>query len=100
MTTSMRPISFAGLLLRVTGLAAGRASAAPLDKAQMVDLLKKVDERQNSQGDYRSLIYMVQKEKDKVDVAYQAEVLRRSKDQKFIILFLQPKTSQGQGYLR
>jgi outer membrane lipoprotein-sorting protein len=76
------------------------AAAAPLDQPQMVDLLKKVDQRQNSQGDYRSLIYMVQKEKDKVDVAYQAEVLRRSQDQKFIILFLQPKTSQGQGYLR
>jgi outer membrane lipoprotein-sorting protein len=79
---------------------APRASAAELTKQQMVELLEKVDERQNSQGDYRSLIYMVQKEKDKVDVAYQAEVLRRSLDQKFIILFLQPKTSQGQGYLR
>jgi len=90
----------AGLLVGLGSLPAERALAAPLDHGQMVTLLKAVDERQNSQGDYRSLIYMVQKEKDKVDVAYQAEVLRRSKDQKFIILFLQPKTSQGQGYLR
>jgi outer membrane lipoprotein-sorting protein len=77
-----------------------RAAAAPLTQPEMVELLKAVDLRQNSQGDYSSLIYMVQKEKDKVDVAYQAQVLRRSKDQKFIIMFLQPKTSQGQGYLR
>jgi outer membrane lipoprotein-sorting protein len=88
------------LSLAWLGALAPAAAAATLDRAQMVDLLKAVDERQNSQGDYRSLIYMVQKEKDKVDVAYQAEVLRRSKDQKFIILFLQPKTSEGQGYLR
>ena len=88
------------LLAALTALCARPAQAAPLDTPQMVELLKAVDERQNSQGDYRSLIYMVQKEKDKVDVAYQAEVLRRSKDQKFIIMFLQPKSQEGQGYLR
>jgi hypothetical protein len=88
-------------LLTLTLLATPlRAVAAPMTQPEMVALLKDVDLRQNSQGDYKSLIYMVQKEKDKVDVAYQAQVLRRSKDQKFIILFLQPKTSQGQGYLR
>lgn len=81
-------------------LVSAGAQPAPLSVPEMAALLKVVDERQNSNGDYRSLIYMVQKERDKVDVAYQAEVLRRSKDQKFIILFLQPKTQQGQGYLR
>ena len=87
-------------LFIATSLAGYSVQAAPPDAAQMHELLKIVDDRQNSQGDYRSLIYMVQKEKDKVDVAYQAEVLRRSQDQKVIILFLQPKSSQGQGYLR
>jgi outer membrane lipoprotein-sorting protein len=87
-------------LLALVLLVPPSAAAAELSKPEMVDLLKAVDLRQNSSGDYRSLIYMVQKEKDKVDVAYQAQVLRRSKDQKFIILFLQPKTSEGQGYLR
>ncbi len=81
-------------------LSPGVAVAAALDGPRMVELLKAVDERQNSSGDYRSLAYMIQKEKDKVDVAYEAEVLRRSKDQKFIIMFLQPKAQQGQGYLR
>jgi len=59
-----------------------------------------VDERQSNQGDWRSLAYMEQKEKDKVDVAYELLVFRRSQDQKFIILFTKPKSSQGQGYLR
>jgi outer membrane lipoprotein-sorting protein len=85
-----------GLLLSL--LAPGMAAA--LSKAELVDLLKVVDERQRNQGDWRSLVYMEQKEKDKVDVAYEALVFRRSQDQKFIILFTKPKASQGQGYLR
>ena len=74
--------------------------AAALSKAELVELLKAVDERQRNQGDWRSLVYMEQKEKDKVDVAYEALVFRRSLDQKFIILFTKPKASQGQRYLR
>jgi outer membrane lipoprotein-sorting protein len=74
--------------------------AAALSKAELVDILKVVDQRQSNQGDWRSLVYMEQKEKDKVDVAYEALVFRRSVDQKFIILFTKPKASQGQGYLR
>jgi hypothetical protein len=83
----------------VLALLAPRAALA-LSKADMIDLLKVVDERQGNQGDWRSFIYMEQKEKDKVDVAYEALVFRRSKDQKFMILFTKPKASQGQGYLR
>ena len=74
--------------------------AAALSKAELIDILKAVDQRQSNQGDWRSLVYMEQKEKDKVDVAYEALVFRRSQDQKFIILFTKPKASQGQGYLR
>ena len=74
--------------------------AAALGKAELVELLKVVDERQRNQGDWRNLVYIEQKEKDKVDVAYEALVFRRSQDQKFIILFTKPKASQGQGYLR
>ena len=74
--------------------------AAALGKAELVDLLKVVDERQRNQGDWRNLVYIEQKEKDKVDVAYEALVFRRSQDQRFIILFTKPKASQGQGYLR
>jgi len=74
--------------------------ARAASKQDMVDLLKAVDDRQRNQGDWRSMIYMEQKEKGKVDVAYEALVFRRSQDQKFIILFTKPKASQGQGYLR
>jgi hypothetical protein len=75
------------------------AHAAP-SKAEMVALLKVVDDRQRNQGDWRSNVYMEQKEKDKVAVVYEALVFRRSADQRFMILFTKPKASQGQGYLR
>ena len=76
-----------------------RASAA-LTTPQMVDLLKIVDDRQKNNGDWRASAYLEQKEKDKVDVVYETEYYRRSSDQKFMILFLKPKSSAGQGYLR
>src|SRR3954463_4317145 len=75
------------------------ACAAP-SKAELVELLKVVDDRQRNQGDWRSNVYIEQKEKDKVAVVYEALVFRRSADQRFMILFTKPKASQGQGYLR
>jgi len=74
--------------------------ARAMTKPEMVEFLKEVDARQKNNGDWRSMVYMEQKEKGKVDVALEALVFRRSQDQKFIILFTQPKASQGQGYLR
>jgi outer membrane lipoprotein-sorting protein len=76
------------------------AAAASYTPAQLQALLKTVDERQRNQGDYRSEAYIEQKEKGKVAVVYEALVYRRTADQRFIILFTKPKSSQGQGYLR
>jgi outer membrane lipoprotein-sorting protein len=77
-----------------------RPAHAALTGAQMVDLLKVVDDRQKNAGDWRAAAYIEQKEKDKVDVVYETEYYRRSSDQKFMILFTKPKSSAGQGYLR
>jgi outer membrane lipoprotein-sorting protein len=85
--------------LPAPALLPGRAAAA-LTQPQMVDILKIVDDRQKNNGDWRASAYLEQKEKDKVDVVYETEYYRRSSDQKFMILFLKPKASAGQGYLR
>lgn len=68
--------------------------------AELVELLKVIDARQSNTGDFRALAYIEQKEKGKVDMIYEALVYRRSTDQKFMMLFTKPRTSQGQGYLR
>jgi outer membrane lipoprotein-sorting protein len=97
----IRPATLAALGLALVTLAgAARPAHATLSKQQLVDLLKGVDNRQNSSGDWRASAYLEQKEKDKVDVVYETEYYRRSADQKFMILFTKPKSSAGQGYLR
>jgi outer membrane lipoprotein-sorting protein len=85
-------------LLAAFGAVVPAASAAT--KEELVETLKVVDDRQRNAGDWKSLAYIEQKERDKVDVIYEALVYRRSADQKFVILFNKPKASQGQGYLR
>ena len=69
-------------------------------KAELVGILKNVDEHQRNSGDVRTDTYMEQKEKGKVTVVYNALTFRRGADQRFLILFTKPKASQGQGYLR
>ena len=74
----MRTLRFLAAFGLVLMLLAPRVAAA-LSKAELVDLLKAVDERQRNQGDWRDLVYIEQKEKDKVDVAYEALVFRRTR---------------------
>src|SRR5262252_6914744 len=86
--------------LAMVGPLRTRTAFAALSKPELVDILKVVDERQKNQGDWKSTVYIEQKEKGKVAVVYDALVFRRSADQKFMILFTKPKASEGQGYLR
>jgi outer membrane lipoprotein-sorting protein len=88
------------LALAVVGPFRAALAHAALSKQELVDLLKVVDDRQKNQGDWKSSVYIEQKEKGKVAVVYDALVYRRSADQKFMILFQKPKASEGQGYLR
>ncbi|HYX90083.1 MAG TPA: outer membrane lipoprotein-sorting protein [Myxococcaceae bacterium] len=73
---------------------------AALDAPEMKKLLQEIDDRQRNTGDYRALVYLEQKEKDKTDVVREALVYRRDADDKLLILFTKPKTEQGTGYLR
>lgn len=78
----------------------GAAGAAALSVDEMVNVLKGIDLRIRSGGDYKALVYLEQHEKDKPDVAQEALVYRRDADQKLMILFTKPKTDAGKGYLR
>jgi len=76
------------------------ADFATLDGPQMVALLRTIDDRQRNSGDYKSLVYIEQKEKGKPDLLYEAVIYRRDEDDKLIILFTKPKAEAGKGYLR
>lgn len=80
-------------------LASVFALAAPAAD-EMVKMLATIDERTENNGDYRSVFYMEQKEKDKSDLVYQGMVYRRDEDDKLCILFVKPQSEAGKGYLR
>ena len=74
--------------------------ARPLDQAATDKVVRTIDERERSSGDWKALVYMEAKEKDKTDVVYELVVYRRDKEQKLVFLFLEPRTEAGKGYLR
>src|ERR1700733_12132230 len=72
----------------------------PLPKEEMVGILKGIDQRIHSSGDYKALFYLEQREKDKPDLVHEGLAYRRDADEKLMILFTKPKTEAGKGYLR
>ena len=76
------------------------AEVKPLDDAAMLAVLKRVDDRQRNSGDYKTLVYIERKEKSRNDVVMEAVVYRRDADDKLMIMFTQPKSERGKGYLR
>ncbi len=91
----MRTIRILALLLLLAPLPARSLSQEETDR-----VIRKIDEMERSGGDYKALVYMEAKEKDKTDVVYELLAYRRSGDQKLMFLFLEPKTEAGKGYLR
>ncbi len=87
--------TLAALLLSALPLMAGA-----LTPEQALQVVRTIDERWRSSGDWKALCYMEAKEKDKTDVVYQMVVYRRDAEEKMLFLFLQPKSEQGKGYLR
>ncbi len=92
-----------GIITTVVLCAAGAAlgaEGARLTQAQALELVQLVDERQRNSGDYTSLVYVKETERNKEPHIFQAVVYRRDADNKFIILFTKPKEEAGKGYLK
>jgi outer membrane lipoprotein-sorting protein len=102
MTTAMfrKTILFPTLIAVAGALLFAPPAEAALDAEAMKKLLQEIDDRQRNSGDYRALVYLEQKERDKTDVVREALIYRRDADDKLMILFTKPKTEQGTGYLR
>ena len=60
-------------------------------------MVQTIDERQRNSGDYRSLAYLEQKEKDKTDIAREAIVYRRTTDREADDPLHQAQERGGQG---
>lgn len=85
-------------LIGVVGVAVAQ-SPAPTE-AELRAMLETLDERQRNVGDYKSSVYIEQKEKGKADKVFEAVVYRRDAADKFMLLFTRPKAEAGKGYLR
>jgi outer membrane lipoprotein-sorting protein len=79
-----------------------RQAQAAQSKQELVKLLEELDRRQNSVGDFKAEVYLESTTKGEAESAYKLLVFRRSEpaDRRFIMLFTEPKTARGQGYLR
>lgn len=74
-------------------------------RANMTDeevqaLLVDIDERQKTPGDYKALALIEQKRGGEADAVFQSAIYRRDADERFMILFLKPRSEAGKGYLR
>lgn len=78
----------------------GASEAWALNEKETKDLVATIDDRQRNAGDYSSLVFIDQKEKDGTKKAFEARVFRRDVDDKWMILFIKPKSEAGKGYLR
>lgn len=78
----------------------GAVHAEALSQSKMIEILRGIDSRVRSSGDYKALVYLEQREKDKPDAVREALVYRRDADEKLMILFSKPKAEAGKGYLR
>ncbi len=78
----------------------GEATAKPWTPEELKAAIKVVDDRQRNSGDYKTQVYIERKEKSKNDVVLEALIYRRDTDDKLMILFSNPKSEKGKGYLR
>jgi hypothetical protein len=92
--------SFFVLLALVASASPSAVGGEALAKPKMVEILKGIDQRIRSSGDYKALFYLEQREKDKPDLVHEGIAYRRDADEKLMILFTKPKTEAGKGYLR
>lgn len=88
------------MISSLTILLLSQPNVAALDGKQMNEVLATIDDRQRNSGDYKTVMFMEQKRRDKSDLVFEAVVYRRDADDKLMILFSKPRAEAGKGYLR
>lgn len=91
------PLALAALVLVSFG---ALRQARAIEQGEVDRLVSQVDDRQRNAGDYKGLVYIERKERNKNDTIFEAYVYRRDATDRLVILFSKPKEQAGQGYLR
>jgi hypothetical protein len=100
MQTQARFVRFGSALAASVVAVVGASTASALSQQETDAIVKEIDYRQHTMGDYKSRVYIERKERDKNDTIFEAVVYRRGESNKLVILFEKPKDQSGQGYLR
>lgn len=87
-------------LLTLSLLLAPGAARADMAPDEVQALLREIDERQRAPGDYKALALIEQKRGGEADAIYQSAIYRRDESERFMILFIRPRSEAGKGYLR
>jgi outer membrane lipoprotein-sorting protein len=87
-------ILVSGLLILVSGFALFGA------EADMARILKNIDDESRFENsDFSGLFTIISEKPEKGKELFQTRMFRRDKDDKFVMLILQPDAQKGQGYL-
>jgi outer membrane lipoprotein-sorting protein len=71
-----------------------------LTPEEVSTIVKTIDERQRSPGDFKGFCYIQSKRKDKGDLVFESTVYRRDEQEKFLFLVIKPSSDSGKGWLR
>ena len=62
-------------------------------------LMLEVDKLSRFDSDFKALLYLQQKHREKGDLLYKAAIYRQDESDRLMMLFLKPKSDAGKGYL-
>ena len=71
----------------------------PMSDEQVTVLMKQLDEKTRFEGDYKAVAIAHTKNREKGESVQKMAIYRRDADKRLMILFLQPKSDAGKGYL-
>lgn len=69
-------------------------------KADLVKILKEIDDRLGNPGDYKAVYQVLEKKKGVPASAFELNVFRRDETDQLMLLFTKPRRAAGVGYLR
>lgn len=86
-------------VLLSTLLCAGLSAAQPVASLPAQDVVRRVDARMRTPGDWRSLVLVDEVQADR-RITREMVIFRRPQEDKFLLLISRPRTEEGNGYLR
>lgn len=74
-------------------------SADPMTQAQVDAIIKELDAKTHFEGDYKAVALAHSINREKGETVQKIAIYRRDADDRLMLLFLQPKSDAGKGYL-